>query len=372
MNRKSTTPKASRRQPGAGVAWFITPHGLGHAARAAAIITACARRRPDLCHHLFTTVPERFFADSLGDVEHAMHLSPCDVGMVQRTPFVEDVDATVRAVATLPLDDGPRLDRVVATVRATGSVVVVSDISPVGLVVARRLGVPGILVANFTWDWIYRGYGEPRLAAAADRLAEIFTSATLTIATEPVCENLAGARRVAPVSRPPRLGPAEVRRRLGLGPDRRVVLISVSGLDGATLDDRALQLPPAATAVIADGRDAVVVRPATAATPPATGLYHPDLVAASDLVIGKLGYSTVAEVFHAGAAFAYLRRPRFPESPVLEAFVRGRIPSEPLAADWPGDPTSAQVVEGLLARPRPAASRPNGAEAAAELILARL
>ncbi len=99
------------------------------------------------------------------------------------------------------------------------------------------------------------------------------------------------------------------------------------------------------------------------------GPYHPDLVAASDLVISKLGYSTAAEVYHAGTSFAYLRRPTFPESPILEAFVRKHIPSAPLPAGWLDNPGTGRVIEDLLGATRPREDRPNGATQAAGLIL---
>ena len=99
------------------------------------------------------------------------------------------------------------------------------------------------------------------------------------------------------------------------------------------------------------------------------GQLHPDLVAASDLVIAKLGYSTVAEVYHAGRSFAYLRRPTFPESPILEAFVEEHIPSAPLPDDWLKSPAGNRIIEDLLGAVRPREDRPNGATQAAGLIL---
>ena len=99
------------------------------------------------------------------------------------------------------------------------------------------------------------------------------------------------------------------------------------------------------------------------------GPYHPDLVAASDLVIAKLGYSTVAEVFSAGTRLAYLARSRFPESPVLEAFVRQYIPSVGLAEDWLENTATPELLDELITTPRPGGVRPNGALAAAKLIL---
>jgi len=41
---------------------------------------------------------------------------------------------------------------------AVGCLLVVSDISPMGLLVAETAEIPSILIENFTWDWIYQGY----------------------------------------------------------------------------------------------------------------------------------------------------------------------------------------------------------------------
>jgi len=60
--------------------------------------------------------------------------------------------------------------------------------------------------------------------------------------------------------------------------------------------------------------------------PHRSGFFHPDLVHASDGVIGKVGYSTLAEVFQAGVPFGYIARPDFRESPCLASFIEEKMP----------------------------------------------
>ena len=62
------------------IAYFVSPHGFGHAARAAAVMSALRRRRPDLELHVFTTVPRWFFDDSLGAVPFSYYPLATDVG----------------------------------------------------------------------------------------------------------------------------------------------------------------------------------------------------------------------------------------------------------------------------------------------------
>lgn len=55
--------------------------------------------------------------------------------------------------------------------------------------------------------------------------------------------------------------------------------------------------------------------------------YHPDLIAAADIVVGKVGYSTIAEVYYAGIPFIFLERPGFRESPALAKYVESEMPN---------------------------------------------
>ena len=99
-----------------------------------------------------------------------------------------------------------------------------------------------------------------------------------------------------------------------------------------------------------------------------SALYHPDLVAAADVVVGKLGYSTIAEVYNAGTTFGYFTRPRFRESGPLQAFVDAHIPSIHLPEESFVTGTWVQHIESLLTTPRTKRTEPNGAVAVAQLI----
>lgn len=58
-----------------------------------------------------------------------------------------------------------------------------------------------------------------------------------------------------------------------------------------------------------------------------SGIYHPDLVCAADVVVGKLGYSTLAEAVSAGSPYLYVERPAFPETEVLAAYADAAVPT---------------------------------------------
>ncbi|MEE4272874.1 MAG: hypothetical protein V2I67_14465, partial [Thermoanaerobaculales bacterium] len=300
------------------IGWFVSPHGFGHAARSAAVMEAISAASPGARHHVFTTVPREFFFESLGEDGVFYHRCECDVGMIQHTPLLEDVKETIRALDVNALNNQAMVEALAAEVATLDCRLIVCDIAPLGLDIARRLSIPSVLVENFTWDWIYRAYGEPRLDHHGEAMASHVRSAGLVIQTEPRCCHREGAALVGPISRRPRTGKAEVRRRLGVSDEQRMVLFGMSGIEQGIVRDQRI-FSPRRTVVVIPGPEG----PAPVAGGPviADGWFYPDLVSASDLVIAKLGYSTVAEVFCASTRLAYLRRPRFPESPVLEAFV---------------------------------------------------
>jgi UDP:flavonoid glycosyltransferase YjiC (YdhE family) len=335
------------------LAMFVTPHGFGHAARACAVAEALVARRPSLRLEIFTQVPRWFFVESLG-ASFGYHERAVDVALAQRSALEEDLDESAeRLERFLPFAEG--LVRSLAEeVRGSGCAAVLCDIAPLGIAVAEAARVPSVLVANFTWSWVYRHYGEdhPTFLAAADYLERWERRATVRINTSPVCDPSAPGVTVSPLSRRPLRPREEIRRALHLGGEERMVLVTMGGiswnyrrLEALSALERASVVVPGGSAEPRRERNLVLL-------PHRCGFYHPDLVHAADAVIGKLGYSTVAEVCRAGAPLGYVTRPSFPESPVLERFVRQHlasraIPPEAFAAmAWVG-----AVPELLVDRP---------------------
>ncbi|MBL8057993.1 MAG: hypothetical protein JNK29_14910, partial [Anaerolineales bacterium] len=169
------------------LAYFVTPHGFGHAARAAAVMAAVHARRPEARFHIFTTAPEWFFRESLrGPFTYQAVLT--DIGVAQTSPLHADLADTARRLdELLPL----RADLVAglaAQVRGLGCQMVLCDVAALGIAVARAAGLPSVLIENFTWDWIYAGYfaEAPARRAYAAAFAAVYAQADHHIQTTPV------------------------------------------------------------------------------------------------------------------------------------------------------------------------------------------
>ncbi len=329
------------------LAFFVSPHGFGHAARSAAVMEAIGRRIPGVQFEIFTTVPAWFFEMSLS-CRWRRHPVENDIGLVQRSALEEDVEETLGRLEQWVPFAGEEVKCLADSVGRLQCQAVVCDISPLGIEVAKKADVPSILVENFTWDWIYRPYTKecPGLEAIVDYFEGIFAGADLRIQTTPHCWRQESAHEVAPVSRGPRRTADDVRRDLGVGEQDRVVLVSMGGIpwDFTGLDRVAAA--KGVTVVLPGGSTVERRVGAIIALPHRSRFYHPDLMHAADGVVGKVGYSTIAEAWAAGIGMGWIRRPTFPESDVLARWVKNEIGGVEITARALNDGTCRHRVGG--------------------------
>jgi hypothetical protein len=352
------------------IAFFVSSHGFGHAARSCAVMEALGARRPGIGLDIFTTTPPWFFAESLS-VPFSHHGVQSDIGVLQKNSLEEDLSGTVRELDKFVPFDETEAAALAVRLQQLGVEAVLCDIAPLGIHVAHRAGVPAILIENFTWDWIYAGYldREDGFGPAMEYLSGCFGEADYHIQTRPACAPGNVDLVVSPVSRQPRLSSPVIRKRLGLSGADTLVLITMGGIPEnheflghlKTIRDVTFILPGIATEAHRDGN---LIR-----LPHHSEFYHPDLVGACSAVIGKLGYSTLAEAYHAGIPFGYVMRPRFRETESLAAFADQHLPSVRIsdtdfrAGRWTG------CLAELLTRPAISGERSNGAERVAEFVL---
>lgn len=363
------TTTANQDSYQATIACFISPHGYGHAARAAAIMAALTGQNPLVRFEIFTRVPAWFFYDSLS-IPFGYHDTLTDIGLVQANSLSEDVPATIdRLDSFLPFDPA-WLQELAGRVNRLQCCLVMCDIAPLGIAVARQAGLPAVLIENFTWDWIYEGYSwpDPRLGRHIAYLRDQFNAADYHIQTEPVCAARPADMTTPPVSRKKRLPAGELRQQLGIAGEAQVVLLTMGGFLWHYTFLEQLAHQPDLYFIVPGAAQQLERRDNLLLLPHQSGIFHPDLVNASDVVIGKLGYSTLSEVYQAGVPFGYVPRPRFRESPALAAYVEQNMSGMAIAeADFETGRWLSYLPE-LLARPR-RRGQATGADRVARFIL---
>lgn len=355
------------------IAYFVTPHGFGHATRASAVMAALQRRHPYLCCEIFTRVPRWLFAESLiGPFTY--HEIYTDVGLAQHDALNVDLETTLTRLDQLIPFAPALLDDLSERVQRAGCEMIFCDIAPLGIAVAQRAGIPSVVVENFTWDWIYAGYVElaPRLQPYIEWMAAQFASASVHIQTEPVCRwgpawwptDLT----TAPVARALRTPGSEIRCALQIPWDASLVLVTMGGMDWRhSRLDRLGEM--ASVHFLFTGGAAQGAIPANVHfLGQGSGFFHPDLVAASDAVVGKLGYSTLAEVFYAGVPYGYIPRAHFRESAELAAFIHAQMSGLPIGEEKFIDGGWIDSIPALLAQPRHHRDPINGADQIAAFV----
>ncbi len=355
------------------ICYFVSPHGFGHATRAAAVICALQKAEPNLEVIVITTVPRKLFDQSVvRPVSYFRYMS--DVGLVQSTPLEEDLPATMRLLdEMLPFETGMVRD-LVERLSAWDCELIVCDIAPLGIAVAREAGVPSLLIENFTWDWIYNEYVQevPDIVRHVEYLETLFDKADFRIRAQPVCGNRVCDLIVKPIFRSPRRSAPQVREKLGITNSAKLVLVTMGGTPAGWSPHGELHSRSDVKFVVPSSDGPFGITGSVVRVPVLGDLFHPDLVGAADAVITKLGYSTVAEALGVGVPVGYITRPRFRESAVLEQFIREQVPTIEIGAESFDSQNWANQLSELLRRPRGQAALHNGAGEAAGFILEKI
>jgi hypothetical protein len=309
------------------IAYFITPHGFGHAARSAAIMEAVSKIVPSISFHIFSTVPRWFFDDSL-PCRFEYHEFLTDIGLIQKTPFSHDLKETIDALDQFIPFDSALISNTAGLLKQLACRMVICDISPLGIAIAVKAGLPSVLIENFTWDWIYEDFitTDARIHNHIEFFRKIYQTATYHIQTSPICNPKSVDMTTGPISRETRLSPVQVKAKLGISQEKKVVLLTTGGIREKYLFLKNLTADQEISFVIPGASESPERHDNLILLPYRPGFIHSDLANAADAVVGKAGYSTLAEVYQAGVPFGYVPRSNFRETDKLVAFIEKEMP----------------------------------------------
>jgi hypothetical protein len=337
------------------------------------VLRALRVRRPDQKMVLRSPLARWFFDFNLGG---GVETAPCqlDVGVVQADSLSPDLEATQRAYAAIDRHAARLLEGEVAAAAPHRPALVFADIPALAFDVAARLGVPGVAMTNFSWDWIYADYARdlPAFTPLIARLRASYGRSSLLLRL-PLHGDLSAFARIRDlplVARRATVAAADVRARLRLPVGHRLVLMSFGGLG--------LELPVvprlAGVTFIAAGTSAAPnVHAIPHADMTAAGVRYEDLVGACDAVMTKPGYGIVAECIANETPIVYTERGRFAEYPILVAGIAAHLPNAFIASADLRAGRWATALEAAFGQPRRAPAIPiDGAEVAAEILAGML
>jgi hypothetical protein len=225
-----------------------------------------------------------------------------------------------------------RVDQEADSLRDMRAAAVLADAPPLPLVAAARAGVPGFLLANFTWAQIYAPHARKLGGAWAEFVTELdcaYHQAAGVFLAQPALR-MRGFQRVTDVGlvvTPGRNRAQELRERIGITKAEKLVYFYVGRYGQENLEWGRLERMR--------GVHFVGFHPApTGSLPnlhivPAAEWTGADLAASSDASVAKAGYGTVAEAMVCGTPLIYPPRTGFAEHRALDRALRawgGGIP----------------------------------------------
>lgn len=346
----------------------ISSHGFGHLGQAAPVLTALLKRLPDLRLTVRCGLPHHILAARLpAGFAHIREAS--DFGYVQKDAVSIDLDASRIAYQEAHADFAGRVKREAEFLRGLRPDLVLTDVAYLPLAGAKAAGIPAIAMSSLNWlDLARHFYGHEAWAAPviADMQAA-YAGAEMFIQLTPAMpmETLPNRHVVGPVARVAEPNARQrLRKALGVSKEQTLVLVAMGGFD--------MDLP---TDHWPTGRSLRYLMPA------AWNCNHPNAIAytqgeydftellrASDAVLTKPGYGTVAEAACNGVPMLYVRRDDWPEQEALMTWLHqmGRcreVKRENLdSGAWISDLTA------LLAEPAPIPITPTGIEEAIGLL----
>ena len=93
-----------------------------------------------------------------------------------------------------------------------------------------------------------------------------------------------------------------------------------------------------------------------------------DLIYACDAVVSKVGYSTLAEVYHAGVPLGYVVRQQFRETPVLASYITAHMSGLAIAESAFHNGAWLSCLPDLLRLPRQPQRESRGAKQIARFV----
>jgi L-arabinokinase len=300
------------------IAYYISAHGYGHAARQQAVIDRLAQQGGRV--YVRSAAPAKFFTAAV-----ACHPERYDVGMVNPGTLEVDAAATFAAYADLITRQPAIIAREAAWLQAEQIDLVAVDMPPLACACAAAAGVPAVVVTHFTWDRVYRHYSDdfPQYRYVLEQIRADYGRATLALQIQlplphefdmfPVVEPVPGLANPLTQSR------GQVRAAFHIPPQHRLALLSMGGNDWGRTDIRALAgLPGWSFLVMPSAYEQVRGLPHVQPVPMDYPHYH-NLIAAADVLVGKAGGSTVAEVIAHRTAMIYTLNDNWFENELLAA-----------------------------------------------------
>lgn len=310
------------------LAVHVTSHGYGHMNRTVAVVNLVPKDVPVVIRSsadLFPNWRERLTRPA----EFDEHVS--DAGAVNPIgdSGTTDAAATLARAVRVHREAAARVDDDARRLRELDAAAVLCDAPPLPLRAAARAGVPGWLLANFTWSDVYAPFArgadaDPEAKRLLADCKAAYREAAGVFRAEPALAMswLPNRVNVGLVANPGRDRSRELRSLLGLGNKEKIVYFYVGRYGQNDLDWDRLASLGARGVHFVGYHDAPGGAPANLHLVRASEWSGGDLIASADAVVAKAGYGTMSESMARGRPIVYPPRFGFAEHRALDRAAR--------------------------------------------------
>lgn len=305
--------------------FYVTGHGFGHAARSVVVIRALLEAGFDV--EVVSSVQESFFKQSVPGV--VVHHRALDSGAYQSDALNVDALKSLQGyLSTVHSKHDVLLENEIHFLKEAKADIVIADATPIACAAGKLAGAKVVILSNFCWDFIYTEMlsslnssefvdtFEPMI----NQISSDYSHSDAIILYPGYNEPIGPYRQLrAPlIARVARRNRNETRASLGIGFDQRVLLLGFGGHSTTwKLQDHFL---PADWICIVLSSNKIDM-PSERFIALQSDVYAPDIVAAADVWIGKLGFGSVSEALAHAVPLIYIPRSSWPEEIYLEQYL---------------------------------------------------
>ncbi|GEM_PF-928195 len=318
------------------IAYYISSHGYGHAARSLAVLKTLANKAKVFVK---TEIPPSFFQEYFGD---SIQVIPqqTDSGCAQKNFSDIDEATTFQNLRNFQKDRDKVISNEVHWLKQEFIDLIISDAASLPLEAAHRSDIPSLLIANFTWHDIFSKFSlAEKHSDLIDILKDEYSKTTLQIL--PQCHIVNNVVPKKMESGFIGLGGNNIQNRLSkeLHLDfegKTTVFIYLGEQDSSFLIWKNLGNIKDCLFLT---RDNIQTKVKNLFVLDSSYDYR-DLIASSDLVCTKAGYSTLATAFLSGNPIFSSDRQNFSEAKVVKNFLKVKkvgyiLDNEPFfSCDW--------------------------------------
>jgi len=275
------------------ILYYITDHGRGHATRSVAIIRELQKigveviiRNSNVQEFLHKSLPNTLIHPGITDVGPKINNDGVSIdendAIINVGNWIDKLNVTAEAECEIISKVQPHL--------------IVSDISPMPLLAARKLQNNCIAISNFSWYDVLKFLPSSKLETLKEAYDKADLAIQLPIGTS--MEHFKLKHRVGVVARKPTLSRKQLRKKFGIKDSEFALSIALGGSQKAiTLrNDKNVKILSMNT----------VIKNTSNTMDLSDWVEGQEVVLASDFVICKCGYGMISECLSNGIPFRYI------------------------------------------------------------------